>query len=140
MDVTVVSPLHVDGKHRRKADTTDGQALAEARKHKERTYPELCRGSAPAAGGDRQPGRRQMVPGSQGFLSCCAVAKVEDLVCTFVVTKKKCLSSSVSHDRTGKLVVCRLLSSAQETQRHSCENEQIRTLLERQKEQILADC
>ena len=32
------------------------------------------------------------------------------------------------------------MSSAQETQRHSSENEQIRTLLKRQREQILADC
>ena len=37
------------------------------------------------------------------------------------------------------LVVCRLMSSAQETQRHNSENEQIRTILERQREQILAD-
>ena len=51
-----------------------------------------------------------------------------------------CLSSSVSHDRTGQHVVCRLVSSAQETQRHNSESEQIRTLLERQREQILADC
>ena len=51
-----------------------------------------------------------------------------------------CLSSSVSHDRTVKPVVCRLVSSAQETQRHNSENEQIRTLLERQKRSILADC
>ena len=43
-----------------------------------------------------------------------------------------CLSSSVSHDRTGRPVVCRLVSSAQETQRRNSENEQIRTLLERQ--------
>ena len=32
------------------------------------------------------------------------------------------------------------MSSAQETQRHNSENEQIRTLLKRQREQILADC
>ena len=32
------------------------------------------------------------------------------------------------------------MSSAEETQRHNSENEQIRTLLERQREQILADC
>ena len=32
------------------------------------------------------------------------------------------------------------MSSAQETQRHNSESEQIRTLLERQREQILADC
>ena len=51
-----------------------------------------------------------------------------------------CLSSSVSHDRTGRPVVCRLVSTAQETQRDNSENEQIRTLLERQREQILADC
>ena len=51
-----------------------------------------------------------------------------------------CLSSSVSHDRTVKPVVCRLVSSAQETHRHNSETEQIRTLLERQREQILADC
>ena len=50
-----------------------------------------------------------------------------------------CLSS-VSHDRTEKIVVCRLVWNAQETQRHNSENEQIRTLLERQREQILADC
>ena len=49
-----------------------------------------------------------------------------------------CLSSSVSHDRTVRPVVCRLVSSAQETQRHNSENEQIRTLLERQRD--LADC
>ena len=51
-----------------------------------------------------------------------------------------CLSSSVSHDRTGRPVVSSLVTSAQETQRHNSESEQIRTLLERQKEQILADC
>ena len=51
-----------------------------------------------------------------------------------------CLSSSVSHDRTRRPVVCRLVSSTQETQRHNSESEQIRTLLERQREQILADC
>ena len=50
------------------------------------------------------------------------------------------LSSSVSHDRTGRPVFCRLVWSAQETQRHNSENEQSRTLLERQSEQILADC
>ena len=46
-----------------------------------------------------------------------------------------CLSSSVSHDRTERPVVCSLVSSAQETQRHNSENEQIRTLL-----QTLSDC
>ena len=54
-----------------------------------------------------------------------------------------CLSSSVSHDGTGRPVVCSLgsqVSSVQETQRHTSEREQIRTLLERHKEQILADC
>ena len=50
-----------------------------------------------------------------------------------------CLSSSVSHGRTERPVVCSLVSSAQETQRHNSENEQIWTLLERQREQILAD-
>ena len=51
-----------------------------------------------------------------------------------------CLSSSVSHDRTVRPVVCRLVSSAPETQSNNSENEQIRTLLERHREQILADC
>ena len=37
-------------------------------------------------------------------------------------------------------IVCSLVSSAQETQRHNPESEQIRTLLERQREQILPDC
>ena len=50
------------------------------------------------------------------------------------------LSSSVSHDRTVRPVVCRLVSGAQETQRQSSESEQTRTLLERKREQILADC
>ena len=54
-----------------------------------------------------------------------------------------CLSSSsMSHDRTGKPVVCRDASHAQghEIQRQNSESEQIRTLLDRQREQILADC
>ena len=53
-----------------------------------------------------------------------------------------CLSSSVSHDRTVKPVVCRDESHARrhEIQRQNSENEQIRTLLDRQREQILADC
>ena len=55
--------------------------------------------------------------------------------------KKACRAvSSVSHDRTGRPVVCSLVSSAHETQRHNSESEQIRTLLDRQREQILADC
>ena len=54
-----------------------------------------------------------------------------------------CLSSSVSHDRTVRPVVCTFdsqVSSVQETQRHSSESEQIRILLERRTERILADC
>ena len=39
-----------------------------------------------------------------------------------------------------KHVVCSLVTNAQETQRHNSESEQIRTVLERQREQILADC
>ena len=53
-----------------------------------------------------------------------------------------CLSSSVSHDRTGRPVVCSFdsqVSSVQET-RHNSESEQIRILLGGQREQILADC
>ena len=48
----------------------------------------------------------------------------------------------MSHDRTGKPVVCRDMSheQGQETQRPTSESEQIRTLLDRQREQILADC
>ena len=55
-----------------------------------------------------------------------------------------CLSSSsMSHDRTGKQVVCSSVKRSkfdQETQKHTFESEQIRTLLERHREQILADC
>ena len=54
-----------------------------------------------------------------------------------------CLSLSVSHGRTVRPVVCSFdsqVSSVQETQRHNSESEQIRILLERQREQILADC
>ena len=54
-----------------------------------------------------------------------------------------CLSSSsMSHDRTEKPVVCRDISHEQghEIQRQNSESEQFRTLLDRQREQILADC
>ena len=53
-----------------------------------------------------------------------------------------CLLSSVSHDRTRKRMVCRDISheQGQEIQRQNSENEQIRTFLDRQREQILADC
>ena len=48
----------------------------------------------------------------------------------------------MSHDRTVKPVVCRDISHerCQENQRQNSESEQIRTLLDRQREQILADC
>ena len=49
----------------------------------------------------------------------------------------------MSYDRTGKsVVVCRDTSheQGQEIQRQNSESEQIRTLLDRQSEQILADC
>ena len=53
-----------------------------------------------------------------------------------------CLSSSLmSHDRTGKPVLCRDIGHEQghEIQGQNSESEQIRTLLDRQREQILAD-
>ena len=48
----------------------------------------------------------------------------------------------MSHDRTGKPVVCRDMSHerCQEIHRQNSEIEQIGTLLDRQREQILADC
>ena len=48
----------------------------------------------------------------------------------------------MSHDRTWKPVVCRDASHTQghEIQRQNSESEQIRTLLDRQREQIFADC
>ena len=48
----------------------------------------------------------------------------------------------MSHDRTEKPVVCRDASHApgHKNQRQNSGDEQIRTLLERQREQILADC
>ena len=51
-------------------------------------------------------------------------------------------SSSMSHDRTVKPVVDRDKSheSGYEIQRPNSENEQIRALLDRQREQIFADC
>ena len=51
-----------------------------------------------------------------------------------------CLSSSMSHDRTVKPVVCCDESPGHEIQRQNSENEHIRTLLDRQREQILVDC
>ena len=53
------------------------------------------------------------------------------------------LSSSVGHVRTGRLVSDQfdsLISNVRENPRRSSENEQIRILLERQREQILGDC
>ena len=48
----------------------------------------------------------------------------------------------MSHDRTGKHVVCRDKSheQGQEIQRQNSGSEQIGTLLDRQREQIFADC
>ena len=48
LDATVVAPLHGDATHRRRADIEDGVALREARRRKERTYPELCQGNGRA--------------------------------------------------------------------------------------------
>ena len=59
-------------------------------------------------------------------------------------SEEKGLSSCLCHDRTGQPVVCSTFdsqgSSVQEIQRHNSESEQVRILLERQREQILADC
>ena len=41
LDAILVSALHANGIHRRNADRTDGIALREARRHKEKTHPEL---------------------------------------------------------------------------------------------------
>ena len=48
-------------------------------------------------------------------------------------------SSAVDHVGTGRPVIGSLIPNVRETPRRDFENEQIRTLLERQKEQILAD-
>ena len=45
VDTTLVSPLKRTGEARPKADREDGVALREARKDKERRYPELLRGT-----------------------------------------------------------------------------------------------
>ena len=42
IDTTMVSPLHRDGKARSGTAQTDGKVLDEARKRKERTYPEIA--------------------------------------------------------------------------------------------------
>ena len=42
LDTTMVSPLHTDGSASRGAATKNGEALAHARRRKERTYPELA--------------------------------------------------------------------------------------------------
>ena len=58
------------------------------------------------------------------------------------ISLKEKSSSSMSHDRTRQPVVWRDTCHAQghEIQRQNSESEQIRTLLDRQREQILADC
>ena len=65
-------------------------------------------------------------------------AEEEPITLKIKACRRVCRRQSVMMERRN-LVVCRLMSSAQETQRHNSENEQIRTLLERQREQILAD-
>ena len=80
IDTTMVSPLHRDGKARSGTARTDGKALDEARKRKERTYPEL------AGEGSRA---RLVVLGAEvggrwsqetvDFLSSLAWGKVRDL-------------------------------------------------------------
>ena len=110
IDATVVSPLHADGTHRRKSDTTDGQALAEARKHKERTYPELCRGNGRA--------RLVVIAGEVGgrwsqetkdFLWCLASAKaacvprsLRERTSSMVQTLE--LSSGLFHGKVGRFI------------------------------------
>ena len=42
IDTTLVSPLRGDGQPHRRSVDVDGAALDEARRRKERTYPELC--------------------------------------------------------------------------------------------------
>ena len=42
IDTTLVSPLRGDGQPHRRCVDVDGAALDEARRRKERTYPELC--------------------------------------------------------------------------------------------------
>ena len=42
IDTTLVSPLRGDGQPHRRCADVDGAALDEARRRKERTYPELC--------------------------------------------------------------------------------------------------
>ena len=51
-------------------------------------------------------------------------------------TGQPVVNSGKSHDRTGRPVV----ETGHEVQKQNSENEQIRTLLDRQREQILADC
>ena len=62
-----------------------------------------------------------------------------------ITLKKKacrpvCRRQSVMIERGNLLFAVTQVTSARETQRHNSENEQNRTLLERQREQILADC
>ena len=62
IDATVVSPLHSDGTHRRRADANDGQVLHEARKLK-RDIPRVVPARrARAIGGCRWRGRGKIVP------------------------------------------------------------------------------
>ena len=76
LDATLVSALHGNGIHRRHADKADGIVLREARRRKERTYPEL----------QGRNGRVRMVviagevggkwsEETQGFLWCLACEK-----------------------------------------------------------------
>ena len=68
MDATVVSPLHADGTHRRKADTTDGQSIGGGTQAQGKNIPRVVPWEWSRAAGGRRRGRRQIVPANQGFL------------------------------------------------------------------------
>ena len=76
MDAT----LKGNGTHRRKADTTNGVALLEARKNKETTCPELGQGN----------GRVQLVAETKNFLSCLVCEKL-----CVLNAQRQCSSSGV---------------------------------------------
>ena len=71
----------------------------------------------------------------------CSLTHAEDEPITLKkkACRRLCLRQSATIEQ-GDPLFFRIVSITRETQRHNSENEQIRTLLDRQRELVLADC
>ena len=78
MDTTLVSPLTRKGEPRPRALNEDGAALQDARKRKERRYPELLEGNRCRLVVTAMKIEERWSKGAYDFLVALAAAKAED--------------------------------------------------------------